>query len=148
MADIVYYVNEPLGTVVAKMPTFVKDTYREYGAFIRKHLPLGFSVDYRLYTQHILEILIKTKYNEAIKNLYGKATCNYVGGEIFDEEKGKELAKQRLMVKVFKLRSKLARDVKNHMMENLSWPFGDKMIECNELVKQYEENVKKLEAEC
>ena len=36
MADITYYVNEPLGTIVARLPNFVEDMEREVESFCAK----------------------------------------------------------------------------------------------------------------
>ena len=149
MADIIYYVNEELGTVVAKMPTFEDDFYREITAFCKKQfefkgalLATGFSSYFHRKTFELLH----GKYESALVNLCGKAHCNYEHGETFDEVKGKELAKQRLMVKVFSLRRNIFNDRLFAIDEDIVEPIQGRGLHYINHLFMYIDNLDSLEA--
>lgn len=149
MADIVYYVNEPLGTVVARLPNFIEDMDREIESFCakkyeKKNVYIAFGM-----TQYLLEIihkLIQDKYASSIKNLVGKAKCNYESGEVFDLEKGKELAKQRLMAKIFYLRYSIIDDAYRIMLNDIVDPIFYKKHNYLSHFAEYKNNLSTLEA--
>ena len=148
MADILYYVNEPLGTVVAKMPTFEADFYKEISAFCEKQfeskgawLSTALSSLFRSKTFELLH----GKYESAFINLCGKAHCNYEHGETFNEDKGKELAKQRLMVKVFNLRQNIFNDLYEFMGDEIMNSINGKVIHYENHLLMYKLNVESLE---
>lgn len=150
MADIIYYVNEPLGTVVVKMPAFEEDFYKEISVFCEKQfknkgnwLSIAFS---QLLKNKAFELL-HGKYESAFVNLYGKAHCNYEHGETFNEDKGKELAKQRLMVKVFNLRQNIFNDLFNFTVEEIIGAINEKVIHYTNHLLMYKLNVESLEKE-
>ena len=146
MADIVYYVNEPLGTVVAKMPSFEEDFYREINKLCFKHYPSYLSSAMAVFFVSVANESLHGKYESALKNLFGKAKCNYVEGETFDVEKGKELAKQRLMEKVFKLRENIFYEI--HLAQvRLHEPVNHRYAHYYNRLCEYKKNVEKLEAE-
>jgi hypothetical protein len=148
MADIIYYVNEELGTVVAKMPTFEDDFYREITAFCQKQFKdksVWFSSGcVKLFTTKTSELL-HGKYQSAFVNLCGKAHCNYEHGESFNIDKGKELAKQRLMVKVFNLRQNIFNDLFNFMEEEIMDAINEKVAHYELHLLMYKLNVESLE---
>ena len=148
MADIIYYVNEPLGTVVAKMPTFEADFYKEICAFCQKQFEdkgAWFSGGCEnLFKSKAFELL-RGKYESAFINLCGKAHCNYEHGETFDVEKGKELAKQRLMVKVFNLRKNIFSDIYDFMGSEIMNVINEKVIHYENHLLMYNLNVESLE---
>lgn len=148
MADIVYYVNEPLGTVVAKMPAFEDDFYTEITAFCHKQLKdksTWFSAGLGSILRSKTSELLHGKYESAFINLCGKAHCNYEHGETFDEDKGKELAKQRLMVKVFNLRQNIFNDLFNFMEEEIMDAINEKVAHYENHLLMYKLNVESLE---
>lgn len=148
MADIVYYVNEPLGTVVAKMPTFEADFYKEITAFCQKQFKdksAWFSSGcVKLFRKKTFELL-HGKYESAFINLCGKAHCNYEHGETFNIDKGKELAKQRLMVKVFNLRQNIFNDLFIFMEEEVMDAINEKVAHYENHLLMYKLNVESLE---
>ena len=149
MADIIYYVNEELGTVVAKMPTFEDDFYREITALCQKQFEFkgGFlSRGLNSYFYRKTFDLLHGKYESALMNLCGKAHCNYEHGEIFDEVKGKELAKQRLMVKVFNLRRNIFNELMFALEEDIFSPVQDRAIHYVNHSFMYTDNLDSLEA--
>lgn len=148
MADIVYYVNEPLGTVVAKMPGFEADFYKEITAFCEKQFRdkgYWFSEGCESLLRGKAWELLHGKYESAFVNLYGKAHCNYEHGETFNVDKGKELAKQRLMVKVFNLRQNIFNDLLNFMVEEIIGAINEKVIHYTGHLLMYKLNVESLE---
>ena len=148
MADITYYVNEPLGTVVARLPNFIEDMEREIESFCakkydKKNVYIAFGM-----TQYLLEVihkLLQDKYAPSIKNLVGKAKCNYESEEVFDLEKGKELAKQRLMKKVFYLRYCVLEDAYRIMFNDIVEPIFYKKYNYLKHLAEYENNLSTLE---
>lgn len=148
MADIIYYVNEELGTVVAKMPTFEEDFYKEITVFCQKQFKdksAWFSSGcMKLFTSKASELL-HGKYQSAFVNLCGKAHCNYEHGESFNIDKGKELAKQRLMVKVFNLRRNIFNDLFNFMEEEIMGAMNEKVAHYELHLLMYKLNVESLE---
>ena len=148
MADIIYYVNEPLGTVVAKMPDFEKDFYKEITTFCQKQFKdksVWFSTGFGGLLRSKTFELLHGKYESAFVNLCGKAHCNYEHGETFDVDKGKELAKQRLMVKVFNLRQNIFNDLFNFMEEEIMDAISDKVAHYELHLLMYKLNVESLE---
>ena len=150
MADIIYHVNEPLGVVIARMPNFVEDMHREFESFCNKQftdrnilIARGFSCEF----YEKARTLLADKYEPSVKALIGKATCNFEGGEVFDLEKGKELAKQRLIVKVFKLRYNILREVYEMIFDDFLGPICVKGRQYVNHLAQYEENLRALENE-
>ena len=146
MADIIYYVNEPLGTVVAKMPSFEEDFYKEITKLCWKHYPSYLSSAMAVFFVGVAREGLHGKYDSALKNLFGKAKCNYAEEETFDVEKGKELAKQRLMEKVFKLRENIFYEI--HMAQiEMHGPINHRRVHYWDRLCEYKKNIEKLEAE-
>lgn len=148
MADIIYYVNEPLGTVVAKMPTFEEDFYKEIAVFCEKQFEdrgTWFSVGCKNLLRGKTFDLLHGKYESAFINLCGKAHCNYEHGETFNEDKGKELAKQRLMVKVFNLRQNIFNDLYEFMGDEIMKAINEKVVHYENHLLMYKLNVESLE---
>ena len=150
MADIIYYVNEQLGTVVARMPNFEEDMYQEIDNFCRikfinknAHVSFGFS----MYFYETVHKLLHGRYEPSLKSLIGKAKCNFEAGETFDVEKGKELAKQRLMEKVFKLRYHVFHEAYKMMFEDFCMPFVIKKGQYLDHLAEYENNLLMMESE-
>lgn len=145
MADIIYYVNEKLGTVVAKMPLFEKDFLREIQVLCFKHYPSALATSMATFFVEIAWNNLYGKYDSALKNLFGKAHCNYEENEVFDIEKGKELAKQRLMKKVFDLREKIFYEI--HMAQvEMHTPINKRRLHYWERLCEYQKNIEELEA--
>ena len=145
MADIIYYVNEPLGTVVAKMPTFEKDFYKEIQVLCYKHYPSDLATSMAIFFGCTAYDNLHDKYESALKNLFGKAHCNYEENEVFDIEKGKELAKQRLMKRVFELREKIFYEIHMAQIEMHS-PINKRRLHYWERLRAYQRNIEELEA--
>lgn len=148
MADIIYYVNKELGTIVAKMPHFENDFYREIIAFCDKQFEfkgVSFSAGFSSYFHRKAFELLHGKYESALMNLCGKAHCNYEHGETFNEEKGKELAKQRLMVKVFNLRRNIFDDLLFAIDEDIIEPIHERGLHYINHLLMYKLNVESLE---
>lgn len=144
MADIVYYVNEELGTVVAKMPTFEEDFYKEIQKLCHKHYPFNLAASMARFFVDTAWDNLHNKYYSALKNLFGKAHCNYEAGEIFDIEKGKALAKQRLMKKVFSLRESIILEIHMAQIEMLV-PINERRIHYFDRLCEYQRNIEELE---
>lgn len=146
MADIVYYVNEELGTVVAKMPSFETDFYKEIQKLCHKYYPSILASNMASFFVNIAWDNLHDKYDSALKNLFGKAHCNYEAGEIFDIEKGKALAKQRLMKKIFSLRESIILEIHMAQIEMLV-PINERRIHYFERLCDYQNNIEELEAD-
>ena len=148
MVDITYYVNEPLGTVVARLPNFVEDMEREIESFCTKKYEkknIYIAIGMAQYLLEVIHKLLQDKYAPSIKNLVGKAKCNYEDGEVFDLEKGKELAKQRLMKKVFYLRYNILEDAYRIMFNDIVEPIFYKKYHYLNHFTEYENNLFTLE---
>ena len=149
MADITYYINEELGTVVAKMPRFEEDFYREINELCYKQYMerygYSFSSEMSKFCQNLMTRNLHNKYHSTYKNLFGKAQCNYAEGENFDLEKGMELAKQRLMKKVFELRANILVEVYRELL-GVRDSIGDRITHYMDRLDEYKENIINLEA--
>ena len=102
---IEYNVNKEKGTVVAYFKGDEKDTSRDYwfNCIMNKLQKLS-QTDF--FTNDLMYNMALASLNEALAcagNLYGKAKV--CGDDIFDEEKGKEIARMKLLSKYYKAES-------------------------------------------
>ena len=102
---IEYNVNKEKGTVVAYFKGDEKDTSRDYWfncimTKLQKLSQTDFLTDDLIYNMALASV------NEALAcagNLYGKAKV--CGDDVFDEEKGKEIARMKLLSKYYQAES-------------------------------------------
>ena len=81
------YVNVEKRTLVVKGTNPVEELYREYLDFFHKH---------KLHPYGLFDAFEK-KYGSQIEKITGVAQCNEDFGDVFDEDFGFELAKERYM---------------------------------------------------
>ena len=102
---IEYNVNKEKGTVVAYFKDDRKNTSRDYwfNCIMTKLQKLS-QTDF--FTNDLMYNMASASVNEALAcagNLYGKAKVH--GDDVFDEEKGKEIARMKLLSKYYQAES-------------------------------------------
>ena len=101
-AEIIYYVNEEKGTVVAKCPEAAAELFIYFEKMINKIMLAWTKDDLSLGKNEFVRVAYNwlEKNCRVMDNLIGKAKCNYDEGEVFDVEVGKKLACDRLLLKL------------------------------------------------
>lgn len=101
-AEIIYYVNEEKGTVVAKCPEAAAELFTYFERMINKIMSVWDKDDLSFGKNEFVRVAYNwiKKNCHVMDNLVGKAKCNYDEGEVFDVEVGKKLARDRLLLKL------------------------------------------------
>ena len=99
------YVNVEKRTVVVKGTNPVEELYREYLDFFHKH---------SLHPYGLFDAFEK-KYGGQIEKITGVAQCNEDFGDVFDEDFGFELAKERYMKTFESYRVLMYNMIYNHL---------------------------------
>ena len=107
---IEYFIDEEKGVVIAKLNNIVEDCSYSIMNLMKKacdkNLPKITSGFIKLILGDVPDLKFIKK-NHIPMTLYGKARCNFLAGDVFDEEYGRQLATQRLLVKLYNLRARL-----------------------------------------
>ena len=99
------YVNVEKRTLVVKGTNPVEELYREYLDFFHKH---------KLHPYGLFDAFEK-KYGSQIEKITGVAQCNEDFGDVFDEDFGFELAKERYMKTFESYRVLMYNMIYNHL---------------------------------